>query len=64
MSPGLKEHAQSKGYWKPDDGDFDFAKAYSDSFEETELKDKDRPQNRQQWGTKLMKDLSAEGSLL
>jgi len=29
MSANLKEHAQSNGYWKPEDGEFDFAKAYS-----------------------------------
>lgn len=29
MSEGLKEYAQSKGWWQPEDGDFDFAKAFS-----------------------------------
>lgn len=28
MSDGLKENAESSGYWKPADGPFDFAKAY------------------------------------
>ena len=29
MSDGLKEYATENGWWKPDDGDFDFAKVYS-----------------------------------
>ncbi|XP_013399097.1 secernin-2 [Lingula anatina] len=29
MSAGLKEHAEKNGYWKPEDGPLDFAKAYA-----------------------------------
>ncbi|XP_035687864.1 secernin-2-like [Branchiostoma floridae] len=29
MSEGLKDHAQKHSYWSPEEGDFDFARAYS-----------------------------------
>jgi hypothetical protein len=49
------------GYWKPEEGPFDFAKVFSDSFEETELKEGERPFSRQTWGTRLLQDFSKEG---
>ena len=62
MSPGLKEFAQSKGWWKPDDGDFDFAKVFSDDFEDTELV-KDSPlTSRLLWGRKLLEEFAKEGN--
>ncbi|ELT93402.1 hypothetical protein CAPTEDRAFT_228449 [Capitella teleta] len=38
MSPGLKEYAQSKGWWNPDEGEFNFSKAFSDYYEEPQAK--------------------------
>lgn len=61
MSSNLKEHAIEKGWWKSEDGDFDFALAYSDTFEETELVKGNPPASRLQWGQKLSKEFSAEG---
>jgi secernin len=60
MSPGLKDYAKSQGWWNGD-GEFDFAKVYSDSFEETELKKNHPPSSRQLWGRKLLEDFSQEG---
>ena len=64
MSEGLKEHAQAKGWWSPDDGEFDFAKAYSSDFEETELAPGETPSGRQLCGTKLLQEKSKGGELL
>ena len=62
MSDGLKEHAQAKGWWKADDGEFDFAKVFADSFEETKLEEGDSCNSRQLWGTKLLQEYSQEGN--
>ena len=62
MSDGLKDHAKEKGYWNPDDGEFDFAKAFADGFEETELAAGGPCDSRQLWGTKLLNEYSAEGN--
>ena len=61
MSAGLKEHAQSKGWWSPDRGEFDFAKAYSSGFEETELAPEETPYGRQLCGTRLLQEKSKGG---
>ena len=64
MSVELKEHAQAKGWWSPDAGEFDFAKAYSSDFEETELAPGETPSGRQLCGTKLLQEKSKGGELL
>ena len=42
-------------------GDFDFAKVYSDDFEETELPKGSEPCSRFQWGKHLMEKFSEDG---
>jgi dipeptidase len=60
MSPGLKEFAQSKGWWKPDE-EFNFSQAFSHHVEDAESKKGRLPSGRQQWGHKLLTDLSQDG---
>ena len=42
-------------------GDFDFAKAYSSSFEETVIPQGGQPCSRFQWGTRLLEQFSEGG---
>ena len=63
MSADLKEHAQSKGWWSPDRGEFDFAIAYSNDFEETELSPGETPSGSQLCSTKLLQEKSKGGEL-
>ena len=61
MSEDLKDYAQNQGWWKPSDGDLDFAAVFSDSLEETELTKGNTPSTRLLWGTKLLKEYSEGG---
>ena len=61
MSANCKEFAQSKGWWKPEDGEFDFAKAYADDYSDPEAKSSDRPCGRFEWGKHLLEKKSANG---
>ncbi|KAK2182169.1 hypothetical protein NP493_364g02058 [Ridgeia piscesae] len=59
MSANLKEHAQSNGYWKPEDGEFDFAKAYSGAIPSgAGFSAAASPERRYEGGQKLLKQLT------
>jgi secernin len=59
MSSGLKELAEKEGYWNPDEGDFDFAKAFSAGPVEELCKAGEKPCGRYQCGRSLLEELSA-----
>lgn len=64
MSQGLLETAQGQGFWKPEDGEFDFAKAFSAEYTGMMLTDAQKPENRLQSGKGLMESLSKDGELV
>ena len=64
MSVGLKEHAESNGYWNPADGDFDFAKAYQGDTPVGSLPERELPENRFKGGRKLLDQFSEGGKFL
>lgn len=60
ISSNCKDVAKSKGWWNPDEAEFDFAKVFSNDFDEEVLGDS--PCGRYSWGKKLLKDMSENGN--
>ena len=63
-SEGLENHAETCGCWKSEDGQLNFAKAFTAEYAGISLSDKQRPENRLQYGRKLLENLSTEGIII
>lgn len=62
-SEGLKDHAETCGCWKSEDGDLNFAKAFTAEYGGISLSDKQRPENRLQGGRKMLENMTREGKI-
>ncbi|XP_046549938.1 secernin-2-like [Haliotis rubra] len=62
-SSGLREKAKAEGYWKPEDGDFNFTKVFGASFTGMSLSEAQVASNRLQKGKELLEAASNEGKL-
>lgn len=61
MSDNLTAQAQAEGHWKADDGEFDFAKAFSAEYEGISLSDKQKPDNRLNFMQNMLRSMSDGG---
>lgn len=62
-SENLSTHAQSRGFWKPEDGPVNFAKAFSAEYAGISLSDKQLPENRLKCAKHKLKQASDEGMI-
>ncbi|KAL5006682.1 hypothetical protein ScPMuIL_015488 [Solemya velum] len=63
MSADLKEGAQAAGYWKPEDGEFNFAKVFGAEYTGLSLSEIQLPENRLKSGHNLLTAMSKEGKI-
>lgn len=60
-SENLTAQAQTEGFWKPEDGPLDFAKAFASSYEGISLSDKQTPENRLNFMQNMLRSISDGG---